>query len=295
MADTLLILHVKGTQQETTTLPKNVVRAAISKGEITHSQLIWSPPDNAWKQVREMPHLLPSQKLAPAPQLQTGAVPRITAEGTKPKVKVSARVAVARTARPGGKSAILVNSTGELEVEEDDHFHPVKWLCGILAVIILVALAGNYLLVDRPLTSQLSQTRYSETTVIGHLGAFMQPNVLVIHVPSSSTLTDKNFTDFLVALAHSTPSAPFSSNLYERVVLTPGYMGRYSLSGYAWKQLGEMGQDDVAQRKEFILDQLANVSGEPVVSGVSNLSDDAQQALRDKMWQAFESQFVPQN
>src|SRR5277367_3581287 len=62
-----LILHVKGTQAETTELPKHAVRAAISGGQITHSQLIWSTADNAWKQVRELPDLLPSQKLAPAP------------------------------------------------------------------------------------------------------------------------------------------------------------------------------------------------------------------------------------
>ena len=57
-----LILHVKGTEAETRQLPKPQVRAAISQGEITHSQLIWSPVESAWKQVRELPELLPSQK-----------------------------------------------------------------------------------------------------------------------------------------------------------------------------------------------------------------------------------------
>src|SRR5271154_2647249 len=62
-----LILHVKGTEAETRELPKPAVRAAIAEGKITHSQLIWSPAQNTWKQVKEMPELLPSQKLAPAP------------------------------------------------------------------------------------------------------------------------------------------------------------------------------------------------------------------------------------
>jgi len=43
MPDTHLILHVKGTEAETTELPKEAVRAAISQGKLTHSQLIWSP------------------------------------------------------------------------------------------------------------------------------------------------------------------------------------------------------------------------------------------------------------
>src|SRR5258707_4657143 len=92
-SDTHLILHVKGTESETARLPKQVVRAAISQGQITHSQLIWSPPDNAWKQVRELPHLLPSQKLAPAPapRVPTGPIPRVVGAqtGSVPRVAVS--------------------------------------------------------------------------------------------------------------------------------------------------------------------------------------------------------------
>src|ERR1700744_4825922 len=59
MPDTRLILHVKGTEAGTSELPKDAVRMAISKGEITHSQLIWSPAHSAWKQVREWPDLMP--------------------------------------------------------------------------------------------------------------------------------------------------------------------------------------------------------------------------------------------
>src|SRR5271154_4024377 len=92
MPDTRLILHVKGTERETTTLPKQVVRAAISQGQITHSQLIWSPTDNAWKQVRELPHLLPSQKLAPAPVVtRTAPLPKAEKAVTFEPEKVEAQ------------------------------------------------------------------------------------------------------------------------------------------------------------------------------------------------------------
>lgn len=310
MPDTQLILHVKGTEQETTTLPRQVVRAAISQGQITHSQLIWSPPDNAWKQVRELPHLLPSQKLAPAPaprvgtvplpkpvvasQTPSGNVPRIAGKaGTPtPKVKAVAAPSAARAAAPVAQRAVLVRSTGELKVEDEEVFHPLKWLCIGLAIIIVAALSVNYLFVDRPLVSNLGETPYAPVAVYAHLGAFMQPNVLVIHIPPSSTLKDDNLMDFLVALAHSTPSAPLSGNVFERVVITPGYTGRYSFSGYAWKQLGDMTKEDDAQRKESLLADMGNASGEPVMSGNSNLSDEAQRAARDKLWADFAAQFV---
>src|ERR1700728_2969479 len=86
MADTQLILHVKGTEQ-TTSLPKPAVRAGIKEGQIKYSQLIWSPIHNAWKQVREMPHLWPSQKIAPAPPIRPPSrsaegVPVVTASPT---------------------------------------------------------------------------------------------------------------------------------------------------------------------------------------------------------------------
>jgi len=59
MPDTRLILHVKGTEAETAELPREAVRAAISDGRITHSQLIWIPSEYTWKPVKELPELLP--------------------------------------------------------------------------------------------------------------------------------------------------------------------------------------------------------------------------------------------
>jgi len=166
--DTRLILHLKETG-ENTELPKQEVRAAISKGQIRRSQLIWSPIHNTWKQVRELPHLWPSQKLAPPParrvgtsplpmvrvveesQTQTGSVPRIakatgsiprvaagTSEGT-PAVKVSTKAAKA--------------TADHLVVEEKEESHPLKWLCIGLGVVIILAVTLNYLLVNQPLAS----------------------------------------------------------------------------------------------------------------------------------------------
>src|SRR5471030_2025376 len=61
MSDTSLILHVKGTEAETAVLPRAAVREGVSKGTITHSQLIWIPTEHTWKPVKEMPELLPTE------------------------------------------------------------------------------------------------------------------------------------------------------------------------------------------------------------------------------------------
>ena len=309
MTDTHLILHVKGSVEETARLPKQVVRAAISQGQITHSQLIWSPADNAWKQVRELPHLLPSQKLAPAPaprvgtvplpevtpmvRANTGPVPRVVrkATGPIPTVRVASDTGAAKPVVTAGQPK-AAPAARNLVVEEDHGSHPLKWVCIGLGVLILFAVAVNTLLVDLPLTSRLRQSAYPNVSVYAHLGAFMQPNVMVIHVAPSAGITDANLPDFLVALAHSTPSTPFGGNLYQRIALTSGWMGQYSFSGYDWKQLGDMTQEDTAHRKEFLLDQIASANGQSLTSDLSISSEEAREAERDKIWAEFASHFI---
>ena len=297
------ILHVKGTEAGTTELPKRAIRAAISKGEITRSQLIWSPVDNAWRPVRELPDLLPSQKLVPVPsgaaavpaaKPAAAIIPQSPAGSVAPaaataRVRVAASSANTPTVRAAAPAP--VRSTGDLTVKEDDSFHPLKWVCIGLGLLILFALGGNYLLVDQPLVSNLGQTSYSNVTVYAHFGAFMQPNVIEIHIPVSSTITPDNLADFLVALAHSTPQSPITGDLYERVALTSGWMGRYSFSGGNWKELGDMQNEDKAALKEAVLVRLADAGGEPSVPE-STLNEAAQQAVRDQVWDKFAAYFT---
>jgi len=305
-SNTSLILHVKGTEQETTTLPKQAVRAAISQGQITHSQLIWSPPDNAWKQVREMPHLLPSQKLAPAPvprvatgpipKIATGPIPKIATGQTGPVPRVAGNPAVAvapaATASPHVAVAQVKGSKSYVVKDDNAGSHPMKWISIGLGALLLIVIGLNYLLVDRPLVSDLSQTKFSSVTAYAHLGACVQTNVIVIHVPASSQLKKENLTDFLVALARSTPSMPMSENTFGRVALTSGWTASYTLPGYAWKQLGEMEKDDDAQRKEFLLDSMGNATGEPLMLPPGNKDEATLQAERDKIWDTFAAQFI---
>jgi hypothetical protein len=161
-------------------LPKQVVRAAISQGQITHSQLIWSPEDNAWKQVRDLPHLLPSQKLAPAPtpRMATRALPKIEA-APQPKAVAVPRVAV-KVAEQKPRVKVRVAGAGSAagrgysEVEPPREANLFKWITIVLAVVILGVLGFNYIMVDQPLMSNLSKTGYSSVPVYAHLGAFVQ-------------------------------------------------------------------------------------------------------------------------
>jgi len=305
MPNTLLILHVKGTDAETAELPRHIVRAAVSEGKLTHSQLIWSPVDNSWKPVRELRDLLPSQKLVPVPSPSRAAavpvakpvaaiIPQSPASPVAPAAATArVRVATASANTPAVRAAapVLVRSTGSLTVEEDHSSHPLKWVCIGLGMVVLLALGGNYLLVDQPLVSNLGQTSYSNVTVYAHLGAFMQPNVIEIHIPASSTITPDNLAGFLAALAHSTPKSPITGDLYERVALTAGWMGQYSFSGGSWKELGDMRDEDKATLKEALLGRLADVGGEPSVPQ-STLNEAAQQAVRDQVWDKFAAYFT---
>ena len=333
-----LILHVKGTEAEFRQLPRQDVRVAISQGQLSHSQLIWSPEDNAWKQVRELPELLPSQKLAPAP---TKIMPRVADEViTESPASPVARAAGAATAQPqvrtpvafAGSSTPTISSSpagvpqarvasvsvqqapqakavavsaaqmprmsagapvsSDPHVHQEDSSHPLKWLCILLGGAIVLVWILNYVLVDQPLVSRFSQSPYSGIAVYAHFGAFVQPSVMVVHIPPTTKITSDNFADVLVALARSTPSNPISHDPFERIALSSGWTAQYSFSGTGWRQLGEEDQESEAQRKEFLLRQIDDAAGEPLLPE-STLNPDAQQVKRDQLWNTLISTFTP--
>jgi hypothetical protein len=318
MSDTQIILHVRGTESETTSLPKQQVRAALSEGKITHSQLIWSPRDNAWKQVRELPELLPSQKLAPAPTrvriapmanaveliipdspsnpvaravAATGTpTPKVRVAGA-PQVRVAAACATPQVRVSSPAPAPTVNSARDYTVAEaDDGSNPFKWICIGLAGFILLVLGGNYLLVDQPLVSALGQTSFSDAKVYAHFGAFIQPNVAVIHIAPSASVTSGKLGSFLVMLANSTPASP-SAGLFGRVALTTGWTAKYTFSGFAWRQLGDMRHQSAAEQKEFILAQICDAGGEPL-SPSPTLDEASREAQSEKIWDDFVAYFT---
>jgi hypothetical protein len=361
-----LILHVKGSTADTKEMPKTAIRTAIKEGKITHSQLIWSAPEHQWKQVRDLPELLPSQKLAPAPGRQAqipvidnsvgvsaqapvarpaaaastattpkarpavvgpprvtptgasasavpqpkvaqpslagGATPAVKAgQAAVPSAQVRAAVAAGPKAASGPKPTVAaalpyqspsIGGDHTVKAEHDD-FHPVKWLCIVLGALVFIVVAANYFMVDRPLNTNFAQTPspYANVLVYAHYGGFVQPNVMVIHIPASDKITPDNITDFLVTLAHSTPQNPITGDYFERVALTSGWTAQYSFAGSAWKQLGDMQQDSADDRKARILEDGSDASGQPLL-GESTLNQAAQEARRDEAWKSFVAKFT---
>jgi hypothetical protein len=361
-----LILHVKGTESQTRELPKPAIRAAISKGEITHSQLIWSAAENQWKQVRDLPELLPSQQLAPAPARNApvpmlentaptvapatvpaaraavaasapGAVvtprarpavegpPRVTIGGAaavhtpqvkipQPSISVSAtstpiaaapraavpsaavRAAVATAPKVAAAMPAMTQASGphmgHVVKEDEEGAHPLKWICIGMAALIFLIVASNYSLVDRRLQSNYADTSYAGTVgVYAHYAAFLQPNVIVIHIPPSDKLTPENFSAFLVALAHATPANAIGGDPYERIALTSAWTAQYSFAGSAWKRLGEMQAESPAAQKEAILSDVGDASGQPLLPP-STLNSDELERKSQQAWTEFAGHFT---
>jgi hypothetical protein len=314
-----LILHVKGSESETKEMPKKAIRTEIKEGRITHSQLIWSAAENQWKQVRDLPELLPSQKLAPAPPRKATpmlenivpdspqgpvapAAPQAkaqqatavrTAQAATPSAAVRAAVAAGPKAAVGAKPVMARGNVapfpgthaGHVVEERQEGFHPMKWVCIGLGALILIILMVNYLMVSHPLRSRLAQTPYSNVFVYAHYEGFIWPQTIVIHIPATDKLTPGNMTDFLVALAHSTPGN------FDRVALTSGWMPQYSFAGSAWKNLGEMQDDSVEDRKDRILSDAVDAAAQPLLQ-TSFLSEEAQQAKHEQAWKDFVAKFT---
>jgi hypothetical protein len=146
-------------------------------------------------------------------------------------------------------------------------------------------------MVDRPLKSNFGQTTYANVFIYAHYGAFVQPSVMVIHIPASDKLTPDNITDFLVALAHSTPRNPLTGDYFDRVALTSRWTAQYSFAGSAWKQLGDMQQDSAEDRKDRILEDGSDASGQPLL-GESTLNEAAQESRRQGAWTTFVANFT---
>jgi hypothetical protein len=204
----------------------------------------------------------------------------------KPRVAAVAATAAARDAAvaPG-------RFEGALEVKEDDHAHPVKWLCIGLGAFVVLVLALNFILVDYPITSKFGKTPYSGVTVFAHFGAFMQPNVVVIHIPASTRITEENLPDILIALARSSPSNPVTGNLFSRVAITSGWTAQYSFSGDSWKALGNEDQETAEQRRDFLMGQMDGPTGESLLPE-STLNEEAQKTRRELTWKAFVAHFT---
>jgi hypothetical protein len=266
-----LIIAIPG-GNETQELPISAAREAIARGEIAPNQWVWSPEHNDWKQVSELPELQPpfENDEQPAPVPMPVPVP------TPVPVPVATRRVFSR-----------VKSSGPIVVQEQGHFGFFKFFIVALLLAVVAVIGGNYCLLDQPLEENLAQTPFGAVPVHAHLGAFLQPNALVIHLLPTKALGPDNLADFLVSLAKSTPLQPFNQTAFQTVGLTSAWKSQYMLSGNDWENLGKMEASTEDEKKEFILIHLAYPDGQPLLTIRSDVDPSVVSKFRDKIWQSL--------
>jgi hypothetical protein len=251
--------------QETRELTLAAAHAAIASGEIEPHHWAWSPHQNEWIPVSKLPELqLLTEEPAPIPT-----------------VKVSSAVLAAlQTENPPPTSASLI-------VKEEAGFSFFKLFVILLLFSIFGVIGANYVLIDQPLQASVARTTFYAVPVHAHLGAFVQPNALVIHILPDQTLNADNLADFLVALAGSTPQPPFGYEAFRTIGLTNNWTSQYVIPGDDWKSLAQMSKSTSEGKKAFILEHLLYLNGDPLMIKRINTNADALAQFRDKAWSAL--------
>jgi hypothetical protein len=312
-----LILAVPGTQ-ETKEISRAEAIEAIRKGEIPQDNWVWSPSHNDWKQVAELPELnppaAPPSTLMPDPPPRAGTLMDSKFPGaatTTPKTVTAVKVATpvaqkvvipraavapvvaASAPAPSANAAAKTRFSQKMEVKHE--FPIFKLLFFIIFLVVGLILWGNYLYVDQPFTNNIAVTQYAEVKPYAHLGAFIQPGALVIHVPPSSVLNSGNMANFLATLARNTPPRPFSSSRYDGVGLTAAWQSQYVFNGEDWQTLGQMTKVTTEERRKFELEHLQLLDGSPLLKIKKDEDPAAVTAAEDKAWQAFVENFTPKS
>jgi hypothetical protein len=304
MSNTLpqtLILAVPGTQ-ETREWEFASVREAVARGEIGLDNWAWSPSANNWIPLAELPEFAPAVTT-------TEVYSEPTPDEPRPPVVVAAKVEpiavkVPKVATPAVVPAARVQAvvgtpnrmpaTYYSKPMEDSHEFPVfKVLFAVLALVIGSMLGVNYFLVDQPFRANMAKTPFATVTTHAHLGAFLQPNALLIHVLPSAQLNSDNFADFLAALTQSAPSGAIPGQPFTSFSITSKWLAEYMISADDWKGFADMAGLSADQKKAYVLQHLENSVGGPLVP--YNRKDTAAQkaAREDRAWNDLVAHFEP--
>jgi len=297
-SSTTVIIAVPG-GQETQELSLESAKAAFARGEIEPTRWAWCRTHKNWKPIAELPEFQFVPTPAQAPIQPTGFAPAATVAKAEPvvasanpvaKVKATAAaVTPAVQARPVVQTVRRVKSGKELVVKEESTFSYFKLFVIGLGLAVAGIVGANYLLVDQPLTTNLQNTSFASTAVHAHLGAFFQPDTIIIHTPASSTVTATNLADFLIALAKSTPTQPINHLPFATVGLTTAWSSQFLMSGDDWQALAKMTSASDEEKKDFILTRIGYPDGHRLLATDKNLGPDAVTARRDAAWTTLAS------
>ncbi len=278
------ILAIPGSE-DTQELPRQELRAKIAQGEITPAHWVWSPGHQDWKQVSEIPDLqtaLPSSKQPFG--LKTKSLPFFNPNA--PSAETSAAPAAKKSSRKKSRTS------SRSREKEESGFPFVSILFALLFLALAGIIGANYVLIDEPLEDNLAQTPFILVPIHAHLGGFVQPNALVIHVLPNSGITEDNFADLLFTLAKSTPTPPFNQKSFGVVELTSAWVGQYALTGTDWQTFAGMAQASAQDRKDFVLDHLADPTGKPLIIKSKDANPADLQTARDKIWDDLLAHFL---
>ena len=269
----IYFVSIPGTEQ-TRELDQAGLQEALKTGEITSQYWVWSPAHEDWKQIADLPEFqrdeAPKSRVAPEPVV-TPAV-----------VKVSTADALETKSSP----------RRSLRVEEEGASSLVTTIFLTLAIGLGALAAFNYLEVQQPFHSNLAKTPFASVSAYAHLGSFVQPQALVVHVPPNAAIKESNLPDFLQALAQSTPVDAISSQPFKSVSLTPAWTAQYAFASNDWQALAQMGNATTAQRKDFIIGHVDHSTGQPMVEHPETMSPQQLSGTRAQVWQDLVASFA---
>ncbi len=285
-APALLFLAVPGTQ-ETRQLDLDSVRDAVARGEIGLDNWAWSPDRNEWVPLAQLPEFAEPEPVAlPAPE----PVPAVR---VTPRQVVSAAVPM-KVQAPVAQAGALPHAATYYSKPVDDHPHelPVFRIFFIgLGTFIVALIIVNYFLIENSFRTKMDKTPFADISTHAHLGAFMQPTVLLVHVLPSRKITDDNFADLLTVLTQSAPRQALPGINFKIISLTPAWIGRYMISADDWDGFADMGGFSPQEKRQFVLSHLERAGGEPLLTEHRNETDDQRKADEAKVWQQLVATF----
>ncbi len=268
------------------------MRNAVARGEIALDNWAWSPTRNEWVPLSQLPEFAPAP-VAPVPE----PAPVIVPVKVQPKaaVRVSmptqAQVSAARADAVQGAPARHAATYYSKPMEEHHEFPVFKILFVVLGAIIAALVGVNYCLIDQPFRQNMAKTEFANVQTHAHLGAFLQPGVLLIHIMPTEEITPDNFADFLTALTQSAPRGAIAGENFSTIGLTSSWLGQYAITADDWNGFADMSGFTPEQKKDYVLGHLKMVNGDPLFEPEKNATPEANAATEDKVWARLVNHF----
>jgi hypothetical protein len=284
-----LFLAVPGTQN-TRELGLDEVRSAVARGEITLDNWAWSPTRNEWVPLSQLPEFAPAPTAPVAPPIvpePVKAQPARTAVRAVMPAQTPAARSAATPAAPNRHAATYYSKP----IQEHHEFPVFKVLFVVLGVVIAALVGVNYCLVDQPFRQNLAKTPFADVQAHAHLGAFIQPGVMLIHIIPTPQINPDNFADFLAALTQSAPRGAIAGRSFSTIGLTSAWLSQYAISADNWNGFADMSGFTPEEKKQYVLGHLENINGDPLVLPLKNETPEAHTAREDQVWARLVNHF----